>query len=54
MIVIDKKGNEVDVEPVDAREYVASGEYSYPNTEKPKKQKAVKKAIVDSVDTAEK
>lgn len=42
MIVVDKKGNETDVEPVDAKEYVASGEYSYPKDEKPKKAKKQK------------
>lgn len=42
MIVIDKKGNEVEVEPVDAKEYVDSGEYSLPKAEKPKKKTAPK------------
>ena len=44
MIVIDNKGNEVDVEPVDAKEYVASGEYSFQKADKPKKEKAAPKA----------
>ena len=40
--VIDKKGKELVCEAVDAKELIASGEYSYPKADKPKKEKADK------------
>lgn len=50
MIVIDKKGNEVDVEPVDAKEYVASGAYSFPKADKVEKDDGDKKPSDMKVD----
>lgn len=43
-IVIDKKGNELKCEAVDAKELIASGEYSYPKAEKAEKAKKAPKA----------
>jgi len=41
-IVIDKKGKELKCEPVDAKELIASGEYTAPKADKPKKKAAPK------------